>query len=128
MFWEISQNSQENTSHTKNCTQGYIASKFFLMQTAAKLRNSQVHKNYQLWYSLNYSNFFQVFVNIFQKHIIRKIFPKYMDPVTCLMIFSFSTIKVLLWHHYQVIHCYENLRYSSQSVYVYFYIIIYIFM
>ena len=35
-----------------------------------------------LWYNLNYSNFFQVFVHIFEIHIIRKIYPKYMNPAT----------------------------------------------
>ena len=45
------------------------------------------------------------------------------------MFFSFSKIKVLLRHHYQVIHRYENLRCSISSIYVYFcYIIICIFM
>ena len=31
---------------------------------------------------IKYSNFFQVFVYIFEIHLIPKIFPKYMDPVT----------------------------------------------
>ena len=68
---------------------------------------------------------------------IRKIFPKYMDPVistgwkkfSCHMLLSFSKKRVLLWHHYQVIHRYENLNRSTWSIYVYFYyIIICIFM
>ena len=57
---------------------------FFLVQTSAKLRNSQIFENCQLWYSLNYSNFFQVFVLIFEKleeHIIWKMFSKFMEPV-----------------------------------------------
>ena len=29
-----------------------------------------------LWYNLNYSDFFQVFIHIFQIHIIRKTYPK----------------------------------------------------
>ena len=50
-----------------------------------KLRNLQIYENCQLWYSLNYSNLFQVFANIFEKseeHKIQKIFPKYVDAVT----------------------------------------------
>ena len=47
-----------------------------------KLWNSQIYENCQLSYNLNYSNFFQVFVHIFEKHTIREIFPKYIDPVT----------------------------------------------
>ena len=35
-------------SHTKNVTQGFIASNFLLVQTATKFRNSQICKNYQL--------------------------------------------------------------------------------
>ena len=69
----------------KNFIQGFIVLNFLLAQTSAKLRNSQIFKNWQLWYRLNYSNFFQVFVHIFEKsaeHIIRKIFLRFMDPVT----------------------------------------------
>ena len=58
---------------------------FLLVQTSAKLRNSQIFENCQLWWSLNYSNFFQVFAHIFEKseeHISRRIFAKFMDPVT----------------------------------------------
>ena len=60
-----------------NCTQGFIALNFLFAPTAVNLRNSQIYENYQLWCSLDYSNFFQVFVRIFEKpekHIIRKIF------------------------------------------------------
>ena len=52
------------------------------MQTAVKLRNLKIYENVQLIYSLNYSNFFQDFVYIFEKPIIRNIFPRYMDPGT----------------------------------------------
>ena len=45
----------------------FLASNFLLVQTAVKFRNSQIYENFQLWYSLNYSTFFQVFVHIFQK-------------------------------------------------------------
>ena len=31
-----------------NCTQGFITSIFLLLQAAVKLRNSQIHENYQL--------------------------------------------------------------------------------
>ena len=55
---------------------------FLLVQTAVKLRNSQIHENCQLRYVLNYSNLFYVFLHIFGKHITRKIFPKFIDPVT----------------------------------------------
>ena len=34
-----------------------------------------------LRYNVSYFNFFQVFVYIFEAQIIRKMFPKYMDPV-----------------------------------------------
>ena len=54
-------------SHTENSTQSFINSNFLLVQTSVKLRNS---------------NFFQAFAQIFEIYIIRKIFPKYMDPVT----------------------------------------------
>ena len=73
----------ENTfcaSHTKNCTQGLIVSIFLLAETAVKLRDSQNYEKYQ--YVLNYYHFFYVFVHLFRKHIIQKIFPNYMDPVT----------------------------------------------
>ena len=32
----------------KNCNQGFIVSFFLLLQTAVKLRKSQVHGDYQL--------------------------------------------------------------------------------
>ena len=54
-------------SHTKNCTQGFIVLNFLFGQIAVKLRNSQIFENFQLWYRLNYSNFFQVFGPIFEK-------------------------------------------------------------
>ena len=54
-------------SHTENSTQSFINSNFLLVQTSVKLRNS---------------NFFQAFAQILGIYIIRKIFPKYMDPVT----------------------------------------------
>ena len=69
----------------KNCTQGFIILNFLLVQTAVKLRNSLMYESCKLWYSLNYFNFVQVFVRIFEKaeeYIIQKIFPEYMDPVT----------------------------------------------
>ena len=47
-----------------------------------KLRDSQIYENCQLLYNLNYFNFFQGFVHIFEIHIIRKLFPKDMNPVT----------------------------------------------
>ena len=57
----------------KNYTQGFIISNFLSAQTHLKLRNS---------------NFFQVFVQIFEMQIRRKIFPKDMDPVsTCFVVF-----------------------------------------
>ena len=37
---------------TLNCTKGFIVSNFLLVRTAAKLRNSQIYGNCQLWYSL----------------------------------------------------------------------------
>ena len=51
----------------KNCTESFIISKFLLAQTPMNLRNS---------------NFFQASVQIFEIHIIWKIFSKYMDSVT----------------------------------------------
>ena len=84
----------------KNYTKGFIVSNFLLVQTAAKLRNSQIYDNYKLSYSLNYSSFFQVIVHTFEKVIIRKIFPKYMDPTTSILL------------SFQVIHRYENLLYN----------------
>ena len=43
-----------------------------------------------------------------------------------MIFFSFSKIKVLLWHHYQVIHCYEILPCSSfHQVFVVFQAILY---
>ena len=32
----------------KNCTQGFIVSNFLLVQTAVKLRNSDIYKNWEL--------------------------------------------------------------------------------
>ena len=104
------------------------------MKTAVKLTNSQIYEDCQHWYKLNY---FQVFVPTFEKHLIRKIFPKYMDPVTstrwkkcpCQKFFSFSKRKVLiLWHHYQIICLCENVRCSTEAFYVYFYYIIILFI
>ena len=124
----------------ENWTQGFIVLNFLFAPTAVKLRNSQIYENYQLWCSLNYSNFFQDFVRIFEKpgkHIIRKIFYKvhgssYICRVGKMFLqnaFIFSQIKVLLWHQYRVINCYENLRCITHSIYVYiYYIIICIFM
>ena len=45
----------------------FIISNFLLVQTAGKLRSSPILENFQLWYKLNYSNFFQAFV--FEIHI-----------------------------------------------------------
>ena len=52
---------------------------------------------------LDYSNFFQVFVHIFEIDIIRKTYPKHMDPVTstewekipCYMLLPYSKMRVL---------------------------------
>ena len=66
-------------SHTKNYTQGFVISNFLLVQTPGKLRNLLIQENCQFWYKLNYSNFFQALVCIFEIHLIRKIFPKYID-------------------------------------------------
>ena len=51
----------------KNWAQSLIISNFLLAQTPAKLKNP---------------NIFHVFVQIFEMHVIQKIYPKYMDPVT----------------------------------------------
>ena len=98
----------------KNCTQSFIISNLMLVKTPVKLRNSQIHENCQLWYNLNYINFSQGFQHIFEIHIIRKIFLKYIDPVTTLRggnknEGTISKMKILLLHQYQIIHCYENL-------------------
>ena len=52
---------------------GFINWIFLLLQTPNKLRNSQIYKSDQPWYTLNYSNFYQVFVHIFEIYIVRKI-------------------------------------------------------
>ena len=65
----------------KHCTQGFVILNFLLVQTP-ELRDSQIYENGQLWYSMSYSNFLQVFTHISEIHIIGKIFTKYMDPVT----------------------------------------------
>ena len=109
---------------------------YFELFISTDFSNYQIYENCQLWHNLNYSNFIQVFVHIFEIHIIRKIFLKYMDPITStvwdknfLATCFCLKMKVLLWHQYQLIYCYENLRCSTYSFYVYFYyIIIYIFM
>ena len=53
----------------------------------------------------------QVFVHVFETHIIRKILPRYMDPVTsagweknslATCFYLFSKLKLLLWHQCQV--------------------------
>ena len=48
MFRTKSRLLTQKTSHTKNCTQGFIVSIFLLVQTAVKLRNLRIHENYQL--------------------------------------------------------------------------------
>ena len=114
---------------------------FLLVQTAVKLRNSKIHKFTKIISfdtSLIIQISFKLFVQIFGKHIIWKIFPKvhgssYFYRVgkkrPCQMFFSLSKINVLLWHHYQVIYRYENLCCSTSSIYVcFYYIIICIFM
>ena len=75
----------KNKLLTRNAYSRSHCFEFFISADFAKHRNSQIFENYQLRYSLNYSNFFQAFVHIFEKseeHIIRKIFPKFIDPVT----------------------------------------------
>ena len=112
----------ENTfcaSHTKNCTQGLIVSIFLLAETAVKLRDSQNYEKYQ--YVLNYYNFFYVFVHLFRKHIIQKYFQITWIQLLllggkkcpCQIFFSFSKIKVIFWHHYQIMHHYDNLSCST---------------
>ena len=61
---------------SQNCTQGFIISNILLAKTPLKLRNSQIYKNCQV------HPIQPVFVYIFEIHIIRKIFQKYMDPLT----------------------------------------------
>ena len=53
---------------------------FLIVQTPLKLRNSQIYKDCQLWYNRNYFSFFKK--ACIEIHTVRKIFPKYMDPVT----------------------------------------------
>ena len=75
----------KNKLLTRNAYSRSHCFEFFISADFAKHRNSQIFENCQLRYSLNYSNFFQVFVHIFEKseeHIIRKIFPKFIDQVT----------------------------------------------
>ena len=115
----------------KNCTQGFFISNMILVQTPVKLSISQIHENCQLWYNLNYINLSQGFQHIFEIHIIGKIFLKYIDPVTTLQggkknESNISKMKVLHWHQCKEIHCYENLR-RSTNVHFY-YILICIFM
>ena len=45
----------------KNTPKVSLLQIFLLVQTPVKLRNSQIYKNFQLWYNLNYSNFFSSF-------------------------------------------------------------------
>ena len=63
------QRSSKNMNQNMFCTKSRLLTQktvlkvllfqfFLLVQTAVKLRNSQIHENYQLWYVLNYSNFF----------------------------------------------------------------------
>ena len=65
-----------------NYNQSFIISNFLLAQIPVKLRNSQIYENCQLWYNLNYSNFFQAFVQIVEIHIFWKLYSMYMNPVT----------------------------------------------
>ena len=105
---------------TWKTTRTFIVTNFLLVPTAVKLRNSKNYEICQLWYSQNYSNFFQVFVHAFakpEKHISKNIskVPRssYFYGVgknvfaKCLCL---SKMKVLLWHQCQVIHRYKNLR------------------
>ena len=102
-----------------------LYSKVYYVKLVIILR--QTHVN------LKNANFFQVFVQIFEMHIIRKVFLKYMDSVTTTrwekiswhMLLSFSRTNVLSLTSGSSNHRYENLNY----IYAYFYyIIIIIFM
>ena len=114
----------KNTFTRKTVPQVSLLQVFLLGKTAVKFRNSQIYENCQLWYSLNYSNLFRVFIYIFEKLeelIIQKIFLKCMDAVTSTewennvfpKCFSISKMITFLWHHCRVIHCYENLCCST---------------
>ena len=102
-----------------------LYSKFYYIKLVIIL--PQTHVN------LKNAYFFQVFVQIFEMHIIRKVFLKYMDSVTTTrwekiswhMLLSFSKTNVLSLTSGSSNHRYENLN----CIYAYFYyIIIIIFM
>ena len=71
----MNDNMRSMASRTKNYTQGFIISNFLLVETG-RLRNLLILTFIQ---TELYSKFFQVFVYIFEIHIIRKMFPKLID-------------------------------------------------
>ena len=73
----MNDNMRSMASRTKNYTQGFIISNFLLVETG-RLRNLLILTFIQ---TELYSKFFQVFVYIFEIHIIRKMFPKLIDTV-----------------------------------------------
>ena len=89
--------------------------KFLLVQTAVKLRNYQIDT---AWI-IHFLSSFQTYLwgiggthdskNIFQSSWIQLLL-RGAKKCVCQMLLSFSKMKVLLWHHYQVIHRYENLH------------------